>query len=66
MPLGEIAGHLLIEVVLEILIKGPGFLIARMLKPDIDPESKWSIVLGVLFWGVLGGLGYGLYTYLAA
>lgn len=40
MPLGEIAGHLLIEVILEILIKGPGFLIARMFKPDIDPESK--------------------------
>ena len=66
MPLGEIAGHLIIEVVLEILIKGPGFLVARLFKPDVDPESKWSIVLGVLFWVVLGGLGYCVYSYLAA
>ncbi len=61
MPLGEIAGHLLIEVVLEFLIKGPGFLIARLFKPDIDPESRWSIALGLAFWAVLGGLGYLVY-----
>lgn len=61
MPLGEVVGHVLVEVVLELLIKGPGFFIARLFKEDVDPDGAWSIVVGLLFWGLLGGLGYFLY-----
>jgi hypothetical protein len=58
MPLGEIVGHLVFEVVVEIAIKGPGFFIARQFDRDADPDGKGSIIFGLLFWLVLGGLGY--------
>ncbi len=58
MPLGDIAGQFLTEVVVELLIKGPGYLIARMFKPGIDPDSAWSVVFGLVFWAILGGFGY--------
>jgi hypothetical protein len=58
MPLGDIAGHFLVEVVLELLIKGPGYFIARLFKPGINPDSAWSIFFGLVFWAILGGLGY--------
>lgn len=58
MPLGEIVGHVVFEVVVEIAIKGPGFLIARQFNRDADPDGKASIVLGLAFWGVIGGIGY--------
>lgn len=61
MPLGEVVGHVLVEVVLEFLVKGPGFFICRLFKPDIDPDSGWSVVAGLLFWAVLGGMGYLVY-----
>ena len=58
MPVGEIVGHVLIEIVLEVLVKGPGFFIARLFKRDADPDGGWAILAGVLFWACLGGLGY--------
>jgi hypothetical protein len=66
MPLGEIVGHVLLEVVVEIVIKGPGFLIARQFKPGIDPDGKWSILCGLVFWLLVGGLGYLAWRALAA
>lgn len=66
MPVGEVVGHVLVEVVLELLIKGPGFLIVRVFRPNADPDGAWSIVAGLIFWALLGGLAYGAYRVLAA
>lgn len=58
MPLGDIVGQALVELVLEIVIKVPGCFIARRFKPGVDPDSGWSIAAGLLLWGVLGALGF--------
>jgi|GraSoi2013_100cm_1033763.scaffolds.fasta_scaffold496267_2 hypothetical protein len=79
MPLGEIAGEVIagilrvigqfvLELVLEILIKGPGYVIVRALRrrKDIDPEGAVVILVGILFWVVLVVGGYVAYRYVAA
>jgi hypothetical protein len=72
MPIGDAAGEFLggvlraignivLEVVLEILIRGPGYLICRIFKKDINPEGGWVIVAGLAFW-IFVAVG-GLYSY---
>ncbi len=68
MPLGDIAagllgfigrllGQLVIELMLEIVIKGPGYLLARSWRrgtSPVDPDGWLVILLGILFWGLVG------------
>ena len=67
MPIGEIAGEvlgvvarflggLIVDVVLEIAIKGPGYLICRAINKEIDSESGWVVIEGIGFW-LLSGMG---------
>jgi hypothetical protein len=69
MPLGDIAvglisgvarlvAHIFLEIVIEILVRGPGFLICRLIRKDIDPDGGWVAVVGLLFWFVLFFSGY--------
>jgi hypothetical protein len=75
MPIGEIAmellggtirvvSHIVIEIVLEILIRGPGYLICRMLRKGIDPESGWVVLAGVMFWMLMAIGGYFSYMHI--
>jgi hypothetical protein len=77
MPLGEIAGEVLGgvlrfigqivgELVFEILVKVPGYAIARMFNSKAHPDGGLSVVLGLLFWACLGLLGYVSYRHFAA
>lgn len=61
MPLGEIAsevlgsvfrfvGQVLIDVVAEVIIKGPGYLICRLFRRDVDPNGMRVAVVSILFW----------------
>ena len=74
MPIGDIAGELLggalrvignilLEVVLEIFIRGPGYLICRSFKKNIDPESGWVVLAGLAFWILVAISGYFTYSY---
>jgi hypothetical protein len=76
MPLGEIAaevlggvvrfiGGLIVDVVLEIAIRGPGYLICRLFKKNIDAESNWVVVTGIVFWLLVGVVAYFFYSYLS-
>lgn len=76
MPIGDLAGELLggvlraigstiVEIVLEIAVRGPGYLICRQFKSDIDPEGGWVVVVGVMFWVILGVIGYFSYSCLS-
>ncbi len=69
MPLGELAGglitgavrliaHFFLEIVIEILVRGPGYLICRVVKRDIDPDGGGVAVVGLLFWVALFFGGY--------
>jgi len=73
MPLGDIATGLfeiIIKVVgeifLEIIIKGPGYVIVRLFKTpksgEIEPDNPLAIIAGVIFW-ILIGLGV-FFTYM--
>ena len=64
MPLGELAGGLIgavlrlvvyffLEVILEIVIRGPGYLICRIFRKDVDPDGGWVATAGFAFWLVL-------------
>lgn len=48
--------HVLIEVVLELLIKGPGYLIAKTISKSTRAELSENevIIFGVLFWCLVG------------
>ncbi|MBT9519038.1 MAG: hypothetical protein IV112_20345 [Methyloversatilis discipulorum] len=61
MPLGEIAsevlssafrfvGQVLIDLVAEVIVKGPGYLICRLFSKDVDPDGMRVAVVGILFW----------------
>ena len=58
--LGKFVGQIFIEIILELLIKGPGYLILKILKRshagEVDPDSGIVIITGITFWILLGGL----------
>ena len=60
--IGRFLLQLFLEVIVELLIKGPGYLLANIFvknKPNID---GWiTIVFGLIFWLVVGVLVYFAY-----
>ena len=73
MPLGDLAsglfgfigrmlGHLVIDLLLEIAIKGPGYLLARSMRRrgsgPVDPDGWLVGLLGIGFWIIVGGAAY--------
>jgi hypothetical protein len=76
MPIGDVAGgflggvlraigSIIADIVLEIAIRGPGYVICRTARRDIDPDDGWVVMVGLAFWGVIGVLGYFAYSYLS-
>ena len=74
MPVGEIVGELLggvfkflgrlfIEFVIELIIKGSGYLICRMFSKDVDPDGVLVILVGLMFIGMVGWGIYFVYDY---
>lgn len=60
---GRFIAQLFIEIILELLIKGPGYLIAKIIfKSEPDVDSFVVITFGILFWLLLGVGGYALYV----
>ena len=77
MPLDEIAGvlihgvfrligHIFVEVVLELLIKGPGYAICRLFRTDPDPDDAVVVFVGLLFWGIVGIAVYAAYLHFSS
>ena len=75
MPVGEIPGGLLegifkligrffAEVIFEILIKGAGYLICRIFSKRVDPDGILVVLVGITFWGIIGGGAFLLYEYI--
>lgn len=61
MPLGDIASevlgsvfrfvrHVLLDVVAEVIVKGPGYLICRLFNKNVDPDGMRVAVVSILFW----------------
>jgi hypothetical protein len=69
--LGELGGHLLggilrlvgyvlVELVLEIMVRGPGHALLRALGVDTRQQALASLLAGLVFWGLcillIGGI----------
>lgn len=50
-------GWVLVDVILEILVKGLGYLICRPFG-KVDPDGLAALVFGVVGWAILGAVGY--------
>lgn len=78
MPIDEIAGgflrvagkfivELFIQIFLEFLLRGPGYLITKITsRTDPDIEDWRVTAYGLLFWAVIVGIIYYLNHYLSA
>ncbi len=79
MPLGELAagfievlfrflGYFFLEVFLEIIVKGPGYIIAahvfRIKHARENIDSLTVLLCGILFWLVLAGLAFLVYHFI--
>lgn len=61
--MGRFVGQFFIEVVFEIIIKGPGYFIVKLfIKGEPNPDGAAVVITGVLFWLVLGCGAYSLYS----
>ena len=77
MPLGDLAAGLFeilgrlffqffVEIILEIVIKGPGYLIARYLlfrdETFLEGSETGITLIGISFWLIIGLSAYGIYV----
>ena len=62
MPLGDVAGEALsgafrfivrivFEIVVEVIMRGKGAMILRLLRPKHDPGEIAAMMTGLVFWG---------------
>lgn len=77
MPLGDIAGEILgvvfrflgelfMQIVVELLVKGPGYLICRLFRRDANADGVVVVLVGLLFWAAVAGAIYAAYSYFAS
>lgn len=69
MALGEIASEItaalfrvLAEFVVEILVKGPGYIICRQFSSKVDADGPAVVLVGLLFWAIIALSGYALFV----
>lgn len=69
MPLVEIAseclggilrfvGHMLLDVVVKLMIRGPGYLLCKPFKRDVDPEDGIVVFVGIAFWVIVAACAW--------
>lgn len=60
---GRFVGYIIIEILFEIVLKGPGCVIYRLFSKQ-DPQADALVVtlLGLIFWVVIGFIGYMIYS----
>ncbi len=46
-------GQLFIEIVLEFLISGLGYLLCKPFKKDVNPDGALVVVVGIVFWVIV-------------
>lgn len=76
MPIGEAVGELLggvlrvignivVDLLLEVVIRTPGYFICHFFHKEIELESGWVVAVGVAFWVSVALAGYALYNYVS-
>lgn len=55
-------GSVIADVVFELLIKGPGYLVVKQFsKRSPNPDGFIVVLVGLLFWAFVGVAGYFVY-----
>lgn len=59
----RVVGQFFVEIVFEILVKGPGyFIVKQFTKRDPKPVAFAVIITGIVFWSVIGFGAYVIYS----
>ena len=63
--IGRAIGQIFIELILELLIKGPGYLIIKYFSKSNEKESTENklVIAGIIFWCFVGGCVYLVFKY---
>lgn len=60
---GRLLTRLFVDIGLEVLVKGPGYLVCRSLsRSPPDPDGLRVLLVGALVWVLLGGAAWLLWT----
>lgn len=60
--LGRFLGYFIMEILFELLIKGPGYFISKLFTTsDPDPDGLMVVLVGLMFWVIVGVLSYSVY-----
>lgn len=62
----RILGWLFFELLFELVIKGSGSLVIRLVRPSAEPGDTACAIVGVLFWMAVGSGGFFLYRAVSA
>ena len=61
--LARLIGQFLLEIVFEVMLKGPGyFIIKQLTKDDPNPDGFAVIITGIVFWSAIGGGAFAIYS----
>ena len=68
MPLGDIVGEVavvvvrgIVQIFVEILVKGPGYLLVKLFKANAGPDGLIVFLVGILFWMVIAICSFIIY-----
>jgi hypothetical protein len=60
---GRLLSRLFVDIALEVLLKGPGYAVSRVLsRSPPDPDGLSVLLVGALVWLLLGGAVWLLWT----
>jgi len=63
--IGRAIVQIFIELILELLIKGPGYLIIKFFSKinEKDPRENKTVIIGLIFWCFVGSTTYLVFKY---
>ena len=63
--IGRAIVQIFIELILELLIKGPGYLIIKFFSKinEKDPTENKTVIIGLIFWCFVGSTTYLVFKY---
>ena len=55
---GRVIFQLVVELIIEIMIKGGGYILVRMFRPKSYPGEGACTIVGIIFWVLIGTAVY--------
>jgi len=63
--IGRAIVQVFVELIFELLIKGPGYIIVMLfsINKEKEPTENQSLIVGIIFWSVIGICVYLVFKY---